>query len=85
LSSVLRRVRFLMSVAAATAAIWSSCQAMSFQTKSAFPDAEGDFKPSLNQTITWPTTSEGYLVGGCGKGRISDPQTHGCRGPADLR
>ena len=25
------------------------------------------------------------FFGRCGKGRVSDPQTHGCRGPADIR
>ena len=24
------------------------------------------------------------IIGGCGRGRYRDPQTHKCRGPADL-
>lgn len=24
-------------------------------------------------------------LGGCGKGRLVDPKTHGCRGPADVQ
>jgi hypothetical protein len=36
-------------------------------------------------TITMPNVSATDLVGGCGKGRVRDLQTHGCRGPADIR
>jgi hypothetical protein len=32
-----------------------------------------------------PNVTAHDLVGGCGKGRIRDPQTHGCRGPSDIR
>ena len=32
-----------------------------------------------------PDVTAGDLVGGCGRGRIRDPHTHGCRGPADIR
>jgi hypothetical protein len=37
------------------------------------------------QTVTWPDVSENAFFGGCGRGRVSDPETHGCRGPADIR
>jgi hypothetical protein len=86
LTSVLRGIRFLMLVTALTALTWSSSQAIgSFQTKPVFPDVEGNGMPSLRPTITWPNLSESNFVGGCGRGRISDPQTHACYGPADIR
>jgi hypothetical protein len=78
-TSVLRRIRFLMLVTALTAPTWSVCQAAgSFQTKPAFPIAvTADDPPQTNP-------SESDFFGGCGRGRVSDPETHGCRGPADL-
>jgi hypothetical protein len=83
LTSVLHRIRFLMLVAALTAPTWSSCQAVgSFQTKPAFPSEVTTDDPP--PTTTWPNLSAGSFVGGCGRGRVSDPQTHGCRGPADI-
>jgi len=88
LTSVLSRIRFLMLVMALTTTTWSTCQAIgSFQTKPAFPDVvrDDDPPPPSPPTITWPYVSAGALVGGCGKGCVSDPQTHGCRGPADMR
>jgi hypothetical protein len=29
--------------------------------------------------------SPSELLGGCGRGRYRDPETHRCRGPADIR
>jgi hypothetical protein len=85
LISVLRRIRFLMLATALTAPAWSSCQAAgSFQTKPAFPGAVTADEP-LPPATTRPDLSATAFVGGCGRGRVSDPQTHGCRGPADLR
>ena len=65
---------------------WSDCQAIgSFQTKPAFPKVvTAGIAPPL-PTITLPNVSARDLVGGCGRGRIRDTQTHGCRGPADFR
>jgi hypothetical protein len=90
LTSMLSCIRFLMLVMALTALTWSTCQATgSFQTKPAFPDVVRDDDPPPPPppppTITWPYVSAGALVGGCGKGRVSEPQTHRCRGPADIR
>jgi hypothetical protein len=82
-----RRIRFLMLATALAVPAWSSCQAAgSFQTKPAFSDAVtfGDDE-SLPPTVNWLDPSANAFVGGCGRGRITDPQTHGCRGPADLR
>jgi hypothetical protein len=85
LTSMLRRTRFLMLVIALTAATWSSCQAIgSFQTKPAVPNTVRADDPTLPPTVTWPNLSASALVGGFGRGRVSDPQTHGCPGPADI-
>lgn len=79
-TSVLCRIRFLMLVTALTSLTWSVCQAAgSFQTKPAFPSAVTADEPPQTDL------SKSALFGGCGRGRVSDPQTHGCRGPADIR
>jgi hypothetical protein len=80
------RIRFVILAMALTTTSWSSCQAAgSFQTKPAFPRVvTAGFAPEL-PTLTMPSVSASDLVGGCGKGRIRDPQTRGCRGPADIR
>jgi len=82
----MRRIRFVISVIAFTIPAWSDCQAAgSFQTKPAFPKVvTAGIAPPL-PTITLPDVSARDLVGGCGRGRIRDTQTRGCRGPADLR
>jgi hypothetical protein len=86
LNSVLRRLGLLILVMGLTAPTWSTCQAAgSFQTKPAFPDMVRSEDSDLPAAKTWPNLSPGYLVGGCGKGRVSEPQTHTCRGPADIR
>jgi hypothetical protein len=80
------RIRFVILLTAITATTWSSSQAAgSFQTRPAFPKAvTAGIAPPL-PSITLPDVSARDLVGGCGRGRIRDPQTHGCRGPADIR
>ena len=80
------RIRFLILVMVFTAPTWSNCQAAgSFQTKPAFPKVvTAGISPPL-PTITLPDVSAKDLVGGCGRGRIRDHRTHGCRGPADIR
>jgi hypothetical protein len=84
-AAVLRRVGFPILVTVVTTLTWSSCQAIgSFQTKPAFPGSAEADNPPLPPS-TWPHLSASAFVGGCGKGRVSDPQTHGCRGPADIR
>ena len=75
--------RFLILVMAFTAFAWSNCQAAgSFQTKPAFPKA---VTAGIAPSLPTPTVSPGDLMGGCGRGRVRDPQTHACRGPADIR
>jgi len=79
-------IRFPVLVMALTTLAWSDCQAAgSFQTRPAFPTVvTAGFAPPL-PTITMPNVSASDLVGGCGRGRVRDPQTHGCHGPADIR
>jgi hypothetical protein len=85
LTSVLRRIRLPMLVLALTASAWSSCRAVgSFQTKPLFPSTVRADDPPLPPTITWPNASVSAFIGGCGKGRVRDLQTRGCRGPADI-
>jgi hypothetical protein len=64
----------------------STCQAAgSFQTKPAFTGVVmAGMAPPL-PTIAMPNVSAVDFVGGCGRGRVRDLQTHGCRGPADIR
>jgi hypothetical protein len=80
----MRALRFLTFVIALSASTWSSCQAAgSFQTKPAFP--RDVVTAGVAPSITIPNLSARDLVGGCGRGRVRDPQTHGCLGPADIR
>jgi hypothetical protein len=86
LTLAFRRMRLPILAMVLTALTWTSCQATgSFQTRPAFPSAASDDDPPLLPTIIPPNVSANVFIGGCGKGRVSDPQTHGCRGPGDLR
>jgi hypothetical protein len=80
------RIGYLILIVTLTASTWSECQAAgSFQTRPAFPGVVmAGMAPPL-PTITMPNVSASDLVGGCGRGRVRDTQTHGCRGPADIR
>ena len=84
-SSARHCIRMLMLAIAFMAPTWSSCQAIgSFQTKPAFPSVAGADHPPQPPTMKWPNVSTSALIGGCGKGRVSEAQTHYCRGPADI-
>jgi hypothetical protein len=83
----MRRVSFVMLIVALTVASGSDSQAAgSFQTKPAFPRAvvTAGVAPAL-PSVSMPDISAHDLVGGCGRGRVRDSQTHACRGPADIR
>jgi hypothetical protein len=77
------RIRFTMLVAALTAATWSSCEAVgSFRRPEPRPLVTAGVAPSISA----PNLNTHDLLGGCGgRGRIRDPQTHRCLGPADIR
>ena len=71
---------------ALTAAPWSNCQAAgSFQTRAAFSNVliAGYSAPPPSVSVA-PATGPALEIG-CGKGRVRDSQTRGCRGPADIR
>jgi hypothetical protein len=80
-------IRFLILVMAFTVPAWATCQAAgSFQTKPMFPDAKPVHAGMPSVPLpSMPDVTARDLVGGCGRGRVRDPQTHGCRGPADIR
>jgi len=86
LALVLGQIRLPMLATVLTALTWSSCQATgSFQTTPAFPSVQRNDDTHLPPIIIWPDVSARAFIGGCGKGRVGDPQTHGCRGPADVK
>jgi hypothetical protein len=80
------RIRLLILVIALSSTTWSSCEAVgSFQK----PEPHrvlvtAGVAPSL-PSISMPNVTARDLVGGCGRGRVRDPQSHGCRGPGDIR
>ena len=72
----MRRMSFLVLTVAAMAATWSDSQAAgSFQKPAVVTAGVSTPAPAV------PTIS----LGGCGRGRVRDPETHACRGPADVR
>jgi hypothetical protein len=80
------RISVLLLIVAATTMTWSeSMAAGSFQTKPAFQGVVTAGVAPATPSVSVPNVSASDLVGGCGRGRVRDPQTHTCRGPADLR
>jgi hypothetical protein len=80
------RISFWLLIVAAMAATGSNSRAAgSFQTKPAFQSGVTTGTVSPTSSVSTPNTSSGDFVGGCGRGRVRDPQTHTCRGPADIR
>jgi hypothetical protein len=84
------RIRFLILLSALSASAWSTCQAGGTYRNGpmfVFPDDVQVVKagvPSI-PLPSMPNVTAGDLVGGCGRGRYRDQQTHICRGPADIR
>jgi hypothetical protein len=76
------RISFWLLIVVATVATGSDGKAAgSFQTRPAFQSAQTTGVASPTSTgSTGPT-----IELGCGRGRVRDPQTHACRGPADIR
>jgi hypothetical protein len=82
----MRCISFLAWVMVLTAVMGSESQAAgSFQTKPAFPTVVTAGVSTVTPSVSVPSLSAGDLVGGCGRGRVRDAQTHQCRGPADIR
>ncbi|RTL91651.1 MAG: hypothetical protein EKK32_32480 [Bradyrhizobiaceae bacterium] len=80
----MRRISYLLSIVAVTAATGSQGEAAgSFQTKPAFQSAATTGAASSASSMPGSTGSTSEL--GCGRGRVRDPQTRACRGPADIR
>ena len=80
------RISFLMLIVAAVVVTWSDGQAAgSFQTKPAFQGVVTAGVAPKAPSISAPNLSPTDLVGGCGRGRVRDPKTQTCRGPADIR
>jgi hypothetical protein len=77
------RFGFLVLIVASATLTWSEGNAAgSFQTRPAFQTTSTTTgRATVTPTVS-PSASD--LVG-CGRGRIRDPQTHTCRGPADIR
>jgi hypothetical protein len=81
----MRRFGFLILVMALVPAAWSACQAAgSYQTKPMFTEVRMVTVGMPEPAIKPLNPSAGDLPG-CGRGRVRDPETHGCRGPADIR
>jgi hypothetical protein len=77
--------RFSILAFAVTAIASPNCHAAgSFQKSEPRMVVTAGVAPSL-PGISMPNVSASDLVGGCGRGKFRDPQTRGCRGPADIR
>jgi hypothetical protein len=77
-------VRPLILAAAFSVAGWSTCQAAGSYQR---PEPRAVVQAGM-PSVPLPSISHvtaGDLVGGCGRGRVRDPQTHACHGPADIR
>jgi hypothetical protein len=80
--TAMSRIRLSLLVVALSAASWSNGHAAgSFQTKAAFSNEASDSYSSIPVAHTNIPANDF----GCGRGRVRDIQTHGCRGPADIR
>jgi hypothetical protein len=81
----MRRFGFLILVMVLAPTGWSACQAAgSYQTKPMFSEVRVVTVAMPEPTFKPLNPSAGDLLG-CGRGRVRDSQTHGCRGPADIR
>jgi hypothetical protein len=79
-------MRLSLLVAALTAATGSNCQAAgSFQTKAAFSNVVSASYSTPPPPVSVAHSNIPVIEIGCGRGRVRDSQTHGCRGPADIR
>lgn len=73
-------------VMALTVAPWSNGHAAgSFQTRAAFSNVVSAGYSTASPVVSVAHATIPVIEFGCGKGRVRDSQTHGCRGPADIR
>ena len=84
------RIRFLILIIALSVSTGSTCQAGGTyrnQPMFVFPDDVKAVKAGMPSVPlpSMPSVTARDLLGGCGRGRIRDQQTYGCRGPADIR
>lgn len=49
-----------------------------------FDSAHNGMHGRATHAVTPPSAATSEVLGGCGRGRTRDPETHRCRGPADL-
>jgi hypothetical protein len=78
-------IRIVMLVLALTVTASTNSEAAgSFQKPEPRTVVTAGIAPSL-PSISMPNVSAKDFVGGCGRGRVRDPQTQGCRGPGDIR
>jgi hypothetical protein len=83
--TAMHRFSFLVLVMVLVTADWSACRAAgSYQTKPMFTEVSAVKAGTAEPTIK-PASPSGVELMGCGRGRVRDPETHGCRGPADIR
>ena len=83
-------IRFLILVTVLAASAGSTCQAGGTYRNGpmfVFPDDVRTVKAGMPSVSlpSMPNVTTADLVGGCGRGRVRDQRTHGCRGPADIR
>ena len=80
----MRRASLVVLVMATTMIGSSDSQAAgSFQTKPAFPYSATTDTTFRATSISVSSVAAPTFIGGCGRGRVRDPQTNICRGPAD--
>lgn len=85
------RIRPLILLSTLSMCTWSSCQAGGTYRNGpmfVFPNevkTERATMRSVSPLASTPDTTVRDLLGGCGRGRFRDQQTHRCLGPADTR
>ena len=84
------RIRFLTLATAFSVSTWSICQAGGTYRNGpmfVFPHEAKVVRAGMPSVPlpSMPNLTARDLVGGCGRGRFRDEQTHRCRGPADIR
>ena len=83
----MRHICPLIVVTAAFVVLTSSMSqaAGSYQKKPMFPGLVKAGLPTPNISLpSPPQINPAQLLGGCGRGRVRDPQTNSCRGPGDF-